>query len=209
MYNRTHLLMAAALSCAVAAPVVLATEKPPTGEPKAAVTMLHAKNDAKLTVTSTSFGNGAILSEAYTQDGADKSPNLSWTAGPAGTEAYVVLAEDTSVKRAEPIDHWVVYDIPASATMLPEGLGVEAKLVSPIGAIQGKNIANKVGYIGPKPPAGETHLYHFEVFALDKKLNLAPERANREAVIKAMQGHVLAQGELIAFYTGTKNGSKD
>ena len=204
MYNRTHLLMAAALSCAVAAPVVLAAEKSPTGEPKAAVTMLHAKNGAKLTVTSTSFANNGVLAEAYTQNGQNKSPALSWTSGPADTQSYVVLAEDTGVKRAEPIDHWVIYDIPANTTMLPEGLGVEAKLVSPMGAMQGKNIANKVGYIGPKPPAGETHPYHFEVFALDKKLDLLPDKTNRNAVVSAMKGHVLAQGEMIGQYTGKK-----
>jgi Raf kinase inhibitor-like YbhB/YbcL family protein len=207
MYNRTHLLMAAALSCAVAAPMVLAAEKPPTGEPKAAVMLLHAKNAAKLTVTSTSFANNGVLAEVYTQNGQNKSPALSWTAGPADTQSYVVLAEDTGVKRAEPIDHWVVYDIPANTTMLPEGLGVEAKLVSPMGAIQGKNIANKVGYIGPKPPAGETHPYHFEVFALDKKLDLLPDKTNRNAVVNAMKGHVLAQGEMIAEYTGKKTGA--
>ena len=168
MYNRSHLLMAAALSCAVATPVALAAAKS-TVEPKAAVMILHAKNETKLTVTSTSFENNGVITDTFTQNGQNKSPTLSWTAGPAGTQSYVVLTEDTGVKRAQPIDHWVVYDIPAKATMLPEGLGMEVELVSPMGA-QGKNIANKVGYIGPKPPVGETHPYHFEVFALDKKL---------------------------------------
>jgi phosphatidylethanolamine-binding protein (PEBP) family uncharacterized protein len=80
------------------------------------------------------------------------------------------------VKRPEPIDHWVVHDIPATTTLLPEGLGVEAKLVSPMGAIQGKNIAKKVGYIGPKPPAGETHPYHFECSRWTKSLTLFETR---------------------------------
>ena len=205
MYNRSHLLMAAALSCAVATPIALAAQKS-VGEPKAAVTILHAKNEANLIVTSTSFENNGFLTDTYTQNGQNKSPALSWTAGPAGTQSYVVLTEDTGVKRAQPIDHWVVYDIPAKATMLPEGLGMEAKLVSPMGAMQGKNIANKVGYIGPKPPVGETHPYHFEVFALDKKLDLNPDKADRTAVVEAMTGHVLAHGEIVGMYTGKKTG---
>lgn len=208
MLNRTHLLLAAALSCAVAAPAVMAATTASKTEPKAATMTLHAKNDAKLTVTSASFENNRAISDTFTQNGQNKSPALSWTAGPAGTQSYVILAEDTGVTRPQPIDHWVVYDIPANVTMLPEGLGTEGKLVSPMGAMQGKNIAGKIGYIGPKPPAGQTHPYHFEVFALDKKLDLVPDRTDRTAVVKAMEGHVLAQGEIVGMYTGKDSKAK-
>ena len=208
MFNRTHLLLAAALSCAVAVPVIAAETKEVSGGPKPSVALLHAKGDAKLTVTSPSFESGSTLADAFSQKGQNKSPALNWTSGPTGTRSYVVLAEDTGVKRAEPISHWVIFDIPATATMLPEGLGREAKIVSPMGAVQGKNSNNTVGYTGPNPPSGKTHPYHFEVFALDTKLDLDAAKADRKAVFDAMNGHVLAQGEIVVKYTGKKNTAK-
>ena len=68
--------------------------------------------------------------------------------------------------------------------------------------MNGLNIRKAAGYMGPKPPAGQTHPYHFEVFALDKSLDLDPASADRNAVVAAMAGHVLAEGEIVATYTG-------
>lgn len=202
MIKRTHVLVAAALSCIATSSVIAAGTTATTSEPKPALAVLGTSNTGRLTVTSVSFQNNGTLSDAYTQNGENWSPSLTWTAGPAGTKTYVVLVEDTGVKRAEPIAHWVIYDIPAGATMLPERLGLKAKLIFPTGAMQGKNTAQKVGYMGPKPPSGETHPYHFEVFALDQSLKLAPDKADRDAVVDAMKGHVLAAGEAVANYRG-------
>lgn len=199
MVNRTLISMAAALSC-IATSSVIAAGTTATSDPQPAVAVLRASKT--LTVTSVSFHNNGTLPDMYTQNGYNWSPSLSWTAGPSGTKSYVVLVEDTGVRRAEPIVHWVMYDIPADTTTLPERLGRKAKLISPMGALQGKNIAQKIGYIGPKPPAGETHPYHFEVFALDQALKLNPDTADRDAVVTAMKGHVLASGEIIATYAG-------
>jgi Raf kinase inhibitor-like YbhB/YbcL family protein len=128
------------------------------------------------------------------------SPALQWSKGPQGTRSYVILAEDAGVDRKEPIVHWVMYDLDAAITRLPTGVPAEPKL--DIGASQGKNIAGKMGYIGPKPPAGQTHPYHFEIFALNAKLNLDPANTDRDAVVAAMKGKVLAEGDLIGNYTG-------
>ena len=70
------------------------------------------------------------------------------------------------------------------------------------GHMQGKNVRGAAGYVGPKPPAGQTHPYHFEVFALNTTLNLDPENADRNAVVNAMKSHVLTKGDLVAMYTG-------
>ena len=201
MIKRTHVLAAAALSCVTTSSVIAAGTTAPS-EPKPAIAALGTGNTGKLTVTSVSFRNNGTLADTYTQNGEDWSPSLTWTAGPAGTKTYVVLVEDTGVKRAEPIAHWVIYDIPAGTTMLPERLGLKAKLIFPMGAMQGKNTAQKVGYMGPKPPSGETHPYHFEVFALDQSLKLDPGKVDRDAVVDAMKGHVLAAGEAVANYRG-------
>lgn len=199
MVNRTLISLAAALGC-LATSSVIAAGTTATSDPQPAVAGL--RTSTKLTVSSFSFHDNGTLPVMYTQNGYNWSPSLSWTAGPKGTKSYVVLVEDTGVKRAEPIVHWVMYDIPADTTTLPERLGQKAKLISPMGAMQGKNIARKIGYIGPKPPAGETHPYHFEVFALDQTLKLNPDTADRDAVVNAMKGHVLAAGEIVATYAG-------
>ena len=153
-----------------------------------------------LRVTSSMFVSGDAMPERFTQNGENVSPPITWTKGPAGTISYVVLAEDNGVNRPEPIVHWIVYDIPGTVTRLPMGVPSGDRLEN--GAIQGKNIAGTTGYIGPKPPAGETHPYHFQVFALSSRLNIDPGTADRAAILAAMKGKVITSGDLIGRYTG-------
>jgi Raf kinase inhibitor-like YbhB/YbcL family protein len=167
-----------------------------------ASTLAPAKGGATLTVTSSAFKNGGVFPEMYTQNGQDISPPLSWTAGPAGTKSYVVLTEDSGVSRPQPIFHWVLYNVPTNITSLPQALPTDTKLTEPAGAINGLNIRKASGYMGPKPPSGQTHPYHFEVFALDKTLALDPSSADRNTVVAAMKGDVLAEGEIVGMYTG-------
>src|SRR5690606_6241979 len=126
---------------------------------------------------------------------------LTWTAGPDGTESYVLIVEDPILERNFVVLHWLVYDIPASVTSLSEAIPAGATIAGVEGAMQAPNIAGSPGYAGPRPPAGETHSYHFQVFALDTTLAL-PEGATLDAVLEGMDGHVLAWGELVAPYTG-------
>jgi Raf kinase inhibitor-like YbhB/YbcL family protein len=175
---------------------------PATVTPVMAGTLAPAKGDAKLTVTSSAFQSGGVIPETYSQNGQNVSPPLSWSRGPAGTKSYVVLVEDSGVSRPQPIFHWVFYDLPANVMSLSQGVATDAKPAAPAGAMNGLNIAKKSGYMGPKPPAGQTHPYHFEVFALDETLGLDPVSADRNAVVSAMTGHVLAEGETVGMYTG-------
>ena len=154
---------------------------------------------SRLLVTSGAFVSGTDLDDKYTQNGDNMSPGLNWSKGPLGTQSYAVLAEDSGVNRAEPIVHWVIFNIPSTSIGLPQNVPTDATLEN--GAMQGKNVRGTAGYIGPKPPAGQTHPYHFEVFALNARLNIDPA-SDRNTVVNAMKGHVLAQGEIVANYTG-------
>ncbi len=174
---------------------------PAGGPPVLARTLAPARGGTtRLMVTSSVVRTGGTLEDKFTQNGENMSPPLTWSRGPAGTQAYAVLVEDAGVNRKEPITHWVIYDIPSTQTSLPLGVPTDATLEN--GAKQGKNIAGKTGYIGPKPPAGQTHPYHFEVFALSQRLNLDPATADRNAVVQAMRNKVLSSGDLLANYTG-------
>jgi Raf kinase inhibitor-like YbhB/YbcL family protein len=92
--------------------------------------------------------------------------------------------------------HWVLYDLPAEKRELPEGLPKQEQL--PDGSRQGQNDYDKIGYVGPCPPAG-SHRYVFALYALDSRLNL-PAGATRKQVESALKGHILAHGELIGRY---------
>jgi Raf kinase inhibitor-like YbhB/YbcL family protein len=170
------------------------------GPPVLAKAVARPRGGTSLLVTSPAFASGQDLDDKYTQNGDNMSPPLAWSKGPAGTRSYVVLAEDAGVNRHDPVFHWVVYNIPSNETSLSENLPREATLDT--GAMQGLNARKSAGFLGPKPPAGQTHPYHFEVFALNTKLDLDPAKTDRNAVLSAMKEHVLAAGDVVADYTG-------
>jgi Raf kinase inhibitor-like YbhB/YbcL family protein len=182
------------------APLASAQTGDAAGAPVLAKTLLPAKMGARLRVTSAAIRSDATLDEQYTQNGGNKSPRLEWSKGPAGTVSYVVLAVDSSVNRPEPIVHWIVYNIPSAKREIATGLPNSATLAD--GSAQGKNTGGNVGYIGPKPPTGQTHAYHFQVFALNAKLDIDPAQADRDTLISAMKNRVLASGDIVANYTG-------
>ena len=189
---------AVTVSMLFAAPINAQSEQ--AGPPVLAKNLAPARMSARLLVTSSAFTSGRTLDERYTQNGENMPPPLAWARGPAGTQSYVVLAEDSGVNRAEPIVHWIVYNIPGSARNLTLEEPLEGAL--PNGAMQGKNAMGKLSYVGPKPPAGQTHPYHFQVFALSTRLDLDPANADRAAVLNAMKGRVVASGDVVGNYTG-------
>ena len=172
----------------------------PAGPPVLAKQLVTPRQNSRLLVTSSAFASGGELNDRYTQNGENMSPPIAWSRGPQGTQSYVLLAEDAGVNRPEPVFHWVVYDIPSTMTGVAGNQPTDATLSS--GAMQGLNVRKASGFLGPKPPAGQTHPYHFEVFALDAKLRLDPATTDRNAVVAAMKSHVLAGGDIVANYTG-------
>jgi Raf kinase inhibitor-like YbhB/YbcL family protein len=147
-------------------------------------------------ISSTSFQNGGNIPKKFTCDGADVSPQLSWTDPPAGAQSFALIADDPDA----PVGtwtHWVLFDLPAQAISLPEGVAKTDELSN--GGRQGRNDFRKIGYGGPCPPPGKPHRYFFKLYALDKKLDLKPG-ASKQEVERAMQGHVVAQAELMGKY---------
>jgi Raf kinase inhibitor-like YbhB/YbcL family protein len=150
----------------------------------------------QMQVSTKSFSAGGDIPKRYTCDGADISPQLSWSEAPAGTRSLVLIADDPDAPRGT-WTHWVVYDLPPGTRELAEGAGKGDQL--PGGGSQGRNDFGKTGYNGPCPPPGKPHRYFFRIFTLDKMLGLKPG-ASRKELEAAMQGHVLGQGEVMGRY---------
>ena len=146
-------------------------------------------------IRSSAFGSGERIPVKYTCDGADFSPSLEWTAGPAGTKSFALICDDPDAPMGTWV-HWVIYDIPAAATMLAEGITREKDL--PGGGTQGINDFRRTGYGGPCPPGG-THRYFFKLYALDAALGLKPG-ITKDQLLQAMRGHVLAEAQLMGTY---------
>jgi Raf kinase inhibitor-like YbhB/YbcL family protein len=152
-----------------------------------------------MTIASSAFApNGAIPSR-HTCEGADISPQLSWHGAPPGTRSLALVvddpdAPDPAAPRMTWV-HWVLYDIPPSASGLAEGV---ARGALPEGTREGRNDFGRTTYGGPCPPIGR-HRYYFKLYALDTVLRdlRHPDKATLE---KSMQGHVLAQAALVGTY---------
>jgi Raf kinase inhibitor-like YbhB/YbcL family protein len=146
-------------------------------------------------VTSTAFKEGDTIPRDYTGDGKNVSPPLSWTGAPDDTRSFALICDDPDAPRG-PWVHWVFFNLPPDLHALVEAT---ARDVHPGGAIQGTNDFKKVGYDGPSPPPGKPHRYYFRVYALGKLLELPPG-ATRQQVVAAMEGHILASGQLMGRY---------
>jgi Raf kinase inhibitor-like YbhB/YbcL family protein len=152
----------------------------------------------KLTVTSSAFQHEGRLPEQYTCQGQDISPPVKWSAGLAGTKCYALIMDDPDAPTPAPRGggtwvHWVAWNIPQ--TSLSEDQPKHENLGSADQGAQGTNSWDRVGYSGPCPPSG-THRYYIHVFALDSRLALKPS-TTAEDLRHAMNGHILAQGELM------------
>jgi Raf kinase inhibitor-like YbhB/YbcL family protein len=151
-------------------------------------------------VTSTAFAEGKVIPKKYTGEGEDVSPPLAWSSLPEGTKQIALICDDPDAPRPQPWVHWVIYNMPADTTGLPEGVPRDARLKAPAGALQGENSwdSDNIGYRGPLPPKG-SHRYYFKLYALDVQLSLAPG-LDKDALLKKVEGHVLAQGQLMGTY---------
>jgi Raf kinase inhibitor-like YbhB/YbcL family protein len=157
----------------------------------------ESAREGTIRVSSPAFASGARIPDRHAAE-QNVSPALSWSGAPRATREIAIVVEDPDAPTLEPFVHWVIYGIPGATTNLAEGVGRATSL--PAGVVQGKNSPGGRDYFGPKPPPGHgVHHYHFQVFALDTALGLGPS-ADRRTLIEAMDGHVLAQGELVGTY---------
>jgi hypothetical protein len=151
-----------------------------------------------MAMTTTAFEDGAVIPAKFV-GGMGVSPELKWTNAPMGTQSFVLLMHDPDValqRNSLDVTHWLVWNIPGTATGLPEGVMPAAEAADGMRQVS----LRAMGYMGPGAPAnGPYHHYTFEVFALDTKLDVpaaaaATEAAmKREAVMAAMQGHILGK----------------
>lgn len=147
-------------------------------------------------LSSPAFNQGAAIPRKYTCDGEDLSPPLQWTEPPADTRSLALISDDPDAPVGTWV-HWVVYNLPAGIRSLPEGASPAAGL--PQGGVHGQNSWRRLEYGGPCPPSG-THRYFFKLYALDITLELGPGAGKKE-LLGAMEGHVLAQAELMGTYS--------
>lgn len=173
-------------------------DKPGPGTSKAPDT-----RSGTIKLTSSAFEHNGTIPDKHTGVGGDASPPLSWSGAPAGAKSFALICDDPDAGD-EPFVHWVIYNIPGDVTELPEKVERKPEPSSPKGAQQGKNGGFESGYFGPMPPPGKPHRYVFKIYALDSKLNLAPDDTEKPALLEAMEGHILADGELIGKFERKK-----
>jgi Raf kinase inhibitor-like YbhB/YbcL family protein len=141
-------------------------------------------------IESSAFGEGEMIPAKYTCDGEGINPTLKFSDLPDGTKSLALIADDPDATTGTFI-HWTIWNIDPTTPYIAEGNAAQ-------GSVEGKNSSGKIGYAPPCPPSG-THRYFFRGYALDTTLNL-PERSSRSDLEKAMEGHIVGEGELMGKY---------
>ncbi len=206
--TRTATVRSLRIAAAVARPLALAAAivaGPTTGGAQTA----PAQRPAPLTLTTVAWPDGGVIPVKYSQAGEQLSPELKWTNVPAGTVSFVInmIDPDVAIQRGtETQPHWIVWNIPGTATGMAEGIKPGGEL--PDGSRQIS--ASGPQYRGPGAAAtGPMHHYTFELYALDTKLEITPSTnaqlvpaalETRAAVMKAMQGHVLGKAVYVGLF---------
>ncbi len=145
-----------------------------------------------LDLKSDAFVNGQSIPAKYSCIGKNISPALTWREPPPGTRSFALIVDDPDAPAGTWV-HWVLYNIPADQRRLQEDLSATGTYLF------GKNSSGNMHYDGPCPPSG-MHRYYFKLYALDGLLNLQPG-AKKDELLEAMQGHILAQGELMGTFS--------
>jgi Raf kinase inhibitor-like YbhB/YbcL family protein len=203
-------LFTAALLCALGSGCF--NEEPPEGMESTIGPVAEAREQARkregkpmppLTVKSPVIDENGAIPVKYTCDGRNVSPPLDWGGVPKGTRSVLLMVEDPGAPSGI-FTHWIFYNIPPDITSLQEDVEPGESIGSVAGAAdiatgQATNDFNDIGYSGPCPPEGKSHQYVFRVIALDRDLRL-DSSSRHDAVMRAIEGHVLAEGQLTANY---------
>ena len=180
--------------------VSAATAPAPAIEPQTLASEIFSAAPRTLKVTSTAFTDGGNIPKRYSDYGAGISPPLQIDNVPAGTRSLVLMMEDPAALAPLPFVHWTGINIAADRRVVPENVPTIYEPLRGDPARQGSTSKSTTGYFGPRPPVGDPpHRYFFQVFALDTTLDL-PAGFNRHALLKAMQGHVTAQGVTVGLF---------
>jgi Raf kinase inhibitor-like YbhB/YbcL family protein len=145
---------------------------------------------------SSAYMEGGIIPRRHAGDGDNVSPAFSWSGAPTATQSFAIVMDDPDAPSGT-FTHWVLFNIPAGTSTLPEGVA-KAPAIPGVGQ-QGINGFQKIGYDGPYPPAGKAHRYYFKLYSLDCILEM-PLNCTSAQLFRAMQGHILATGQLLGLY---------
>lgn len=163
---------------------------------------LFAQPAFALKLKTTAFENEKTIPEKYTCNAADTSPSLSWSEVPANAQSFVIICEDPTAPSGNWV-HWVIYNIPADATRIEEGIPKTSNLSD--GMAQGMNDFEKIGYNGPCPPAGKAHSYVFTLYALDTRISTFTRSVTRADITQAMRGHIIEDARISGLYEAPKD----
>ena len=166
--------------------------------PRPDTTILEPTTEATMSIqlTSDAFAHEGPIPAQFACTGSDISPSLTWSEPPVGTQSFALIMDDPDAPSGTWV-HWVLFNIPTSARGFTEAIPSQGALSD--GSMHGKNSGGNLGYNGPCPPSG-THRYFFKLYALDEMLGLS-SGADKGELLKAMEGHILAQGELMGTFS--------
>jgi len=154
--------------------------------------------DMTFKLTSDAFISGQSIPAKYTCVSKNISPALMWTDPPTGTQSFALIVDDPDAPGQTWV-HWVLYNIKPDVRAFQEDLPIKGKNADPDAVFVGKNSSGSIAYQGPCPPSG-THRYYFKLYALDSQISLLPG-ATKDQILKEMDGHILAQTELMGTFS--------
>jgi len=192
--------IAAALCIATASLLAQVPPSPSAAGTLATQRVAGAGSAATIVVTLSSAMAHGPLPLPYSDYGEKISPAVHWTGVPGTARSIALVVEDPDAQEPKPFVHWLLYNLPATITSLPEALPALPRLPELAGALQGRNSKGTIGYFGPRPPTSDpAHHYHFQIFAVTEMLPLLPS-ASREAFLAALNGRVVATGDLVVTF---------
>jgi Raf kinase inhibitor-like YbhB/YbcL family protein len=158
-------------------------------------------NKMEIKLSSSAFKDGEFIPVKFSCEGEDISPQLQWIGAPKSTKSFAIIVDDPDAPGGNFV-HWVIFNIPGVINKLNEN--VTGSINLPDSSTIGTNDFGKISYDGPCPPAGNPHRYFFKIFALDNVLNQLKSKITKPRLIKAMQGHIIAEGHLMGKYQRKK-----
>jgi len=150
----------------------------------------------ELILLSRAFKDGERIPEKYTCDGQDISPPLSIKGIDEKTKSFALILDDPDAPMGV-FDHWLIWNIDSKIQEIEENIPKQEKVLK--GAVQGRNSARKIGYMGPCPSYG-THTYRFKLYSLDTKLDLNAGATKKE-LEKRMEGHIIQHALIRGTYS--------
>lgn len=148
-------------------------------------------------ITSNAFVNNKKIPVDYTCNGRNISPALSLSEISDKAKSIAIIMDDIKHPIFKVFNHWVIWNLPVMRE-IPESIP-HGRILSDLGdAMQGIGYGRHT-YRGPKPPFNTSHLYQYNVYVLDTRLDLKPNVKKKDLLI-AMEGHILQYGFIVGEY---------